>query len=130
MKKTITIEGSSIHDIHSFYQEINRVFMEGEDWKIGDSLDAFDDLLYGGFGALDGDAPVTLEWKDIGISRTTLGMDATREYYQQKLLPGSPFNRVAFTLKLTELNEGRGQTYFDIILEIISRHRNIRLVQG
>lgn len=60
MTRTLTIDGSRIHDIPSFYDEINRVFMTGVDWTLGPSLDALDDLLYGGYGALDGDAPVSL----------------------------------------------------------------------
>ncbi|WP_221887917.1 hypothetical protein [Chitinophaga polysaccharea] len=50
MEKQIIINGDVIIDIPSFYREINRVFMSGENWQLGNSLDAFNDLLYGGFG--------------------------------------------------------------------------------
>jgi hypothetical protein len=36
----IILEGKNIHDIPSFYQEINRDFMQNEDWELGESLDA------------------------------------------------------------------------------------------
>lgn len=47
MTRRVTILGERIHDIPSFYDEVNRVFMENEAWSIGQSLDAFDDMLYG-----------------------------------------------------------------------------------
>ncbi|SEW51487.1 barstar family protein [Chitinophaga arvensicola] len=127
MEKQITIDGNRITSITSFYEEINRVFMTGEDWQLGNSLDAFNDLLYGGFGAIKSDEPVTLLWHNMDKSRQALGHAATRQYYEEKLLPESPFNKEHFREKLDELDRGEGQTYFDILLEIIADHPNIRL---
>lgn len=127
MEKKITINGDLISDIPSFYREINRVFMSGEDWQLGNSLDAFNDLLYGGFGAIKGNEQVTLLWKNMEKSRQALGYAVTRQYYEEKLLPGSPFNREYFLEKLAALDNGTGQTYFDILVEIIADHPNIIL---
>ncbi|MBS0030374.1 barstar family protein [Chitinophaga sp. 22321] len=127
MEKQIVIDGNRINDIASFYQEINRVFMSGENWKIGDSLDAFNDLLYGGFGVISSNEPVKLVWKNIERSRQVLGYDVTKHYYEQKLSPESPFNKAHFREKLEALNKGTGQTYFDILMEIIADHPNIHL---
>ena len=44
MIKRIEIQGNVINDVASFYEEINRVFMVGESWTMGQSLDAFNDL--------------------------------------------------------------------------------------
>ncbi|WP_189654972.1 hypothetical protein [Paracoccus mutanolyticus] len=41
---------------------MNRVFMAAEDWQLGDSLDALNDMLYGGYGALHGAGSVRLRW--------------------------------------------------------------------
>lgn len=46
----VELHGTAITDIASFYDELNQVFMQGEDWQLGESLDALDDLLYGGIG--------------------------------------------------------------------------------
>ena len=127
MEQQIIINGDVISDIPSFYREINRVFMAGEDWQLGDSLDAFNDLLYGGFGVIRNNEPVVLLWKNIERSRTALGYAVTKRYYEEKLLPDSPFNKEHFREKLDALNNGTGQTYFDILLEIIAAHPNIRL---
>ncbi|QEC44044.1 barstar family protein [Pseudobacter ginsenosidimutans] len=125
--KQLIIEGSRIHDIRSFYDEINRVFMAAEDWKLGPSLDAFNDLLYGGFGAIGNNEPVELIWNNIEACKAALGYETTKRYYEEKLLPGSPFNKIYFQEKLEELNQGKGQTYFDILMEIIAGHPNITL---
>jgi hypothetical protein len=55
MANEFIIKGGYITGISTFYQEINRVFMQDENWKISESLDAFNDLLYGGFGSIKGE---------------------------------------------------------------------------
>jgi hypothetical protein len=39
MAKILTIPGNRIHDTQSFYDEINRVFMDNVDWKLAPSFD-------------------------------------------------------------------------------------------
>ncbi|RAJ08226.1 RNAse (barnase) inhibitor barstar [Chitinophaga skermanii] len=126
-RKVITLQGANMHDIPSFYDEINRVFMVDEDWLLGQSLDALNDLLYGGFGLIKLDEPVLLVWEHFEESKKALGVDVTRAYYESKLVPGSPFNKKLFTEKLQALLAGEGQTYFDIILEVIGEHPDIEL---
>ncbi|EOW2136360.1 barstar family protein [Stenotrophomonas sp. GD03908] len=128
MKLVLQIEGSAINDIASLYAEINRVFMAGEDWQLGPSLDALDDLLHGGYGALAGQAQATLIWRDIAHSRTALGVETTRQWLQAKLdTPGS-FNTQAIARQLDTLQRGEGPTYFEIVMEIFASHRQITLV--
>lgn len=102
--------------------------MADESWQLGQSLDAFSDLLYGGFGALSGNEPVTLVWLHAEHSRAALGLDATRRYYQDKLAQPECFNSAHFQRQLDALENGSGQTYFDILLEIIAEHSNIALL--
>lgn len=128
MTITLQIEGSAIDDIASLYAEINRVFMAGEDWQLGPSLDALDDLLHGGYGALAGHAQATLIWRDIAHSRAALGVETTRQWLQAKLdTPGS-FNTQAIARQLEALQRGEGPTYFEIVMEIFGGHRQITLV--
>ncbi len=130
MKKQIIINGSAVKDITSFYDEVNRAFMSGENWEIGPSLDAFNDLLYGGFGAIHGKEAVELIWLDIVVSRKALGYEATKSYLEEKLKPDSPFNKIMFQEKLMALEAGTGETYFDIVMTIIAEHDNIELVSA
>lgn len=125
---TLTLNGARIHDIPSFYAEVNAVFMAGEPWQLSASLDAFNDLLYGGFGALSGNEPATLVWLDAEHSRHALGLQTTRCYWQDKLAQPERFNAAHCQHQLNALENGTGQTYFDILLEIIAGHGNITLV--
>ncbi|MFC4256547.1 ribonuclease inhibitor [Altererythrobacter xixiisoli] len=124
---SIIIEGAHIRDIASFYVEINRVFMAGEDWQLGHSLDALDDMLYGGYGALQGDAPVVLIWRQMQRNRQDLGRDATRGWYQAKLDQPEGFNVQRIRADLDALERGEGPTFFDIVQQIIADHPNITL---
>ncbi|SOD98524.1 barstar family protein [Spirosoma fluviale] len=128
MVKQIEIEGNTINDITSFYKEINRVFMEGESWLIGQSLDAFNDLLFGGYGALQGAESAKLVWHHMDHSRKALGYQTTRDYYLDKLKPGSPYNKKVFQEKLVALESGSGETYFDNIMSIIAEHPRIKVI--
>ncbi|MGS2739444.1 barstar family protein [Sinomicrobium sp. M5D2P17] len=125
--RKIVIQGENIHDIASFYNEINRVFMSGEDWEIGQSLDAFNDLLYGGFGIIPSDEPVVLVWTNLEKNREELGREATTAWYMDKLKNPSKFQVKWVQERLVALEDGTGQTFFDMVMEIISEHSNISL---
>jgi len=123
----LVLQGSAVSDIPSFYAEINRVFMAGEDWQLGHSLDALDDMLYGGFGVLVGHESATLIWRDIEHSRSALGEETTREWLQAKLDAEGSFNVRAITAQLEALDAGEGKTYFQIVMEIFAAHPRILL---
>jgi len=126
--KTIIIDGSRIKDIPSFYDEINRVFMVEVDWKLGPSLDAFNDMLYGGYGEINENEPIRLIWENYQKNKEDLGLELTKNYYEDKLNYPSTFNVEFVKEKLYELANGTGKTYFEIILEIIADHKNIELI--
>ena len=50
MRDVFTIDGRRFSNLAGFYDEVERVFTCGLDWKIGRNLDAFNDILRGGFG--------------------------------------------------------------------------------
>ncbi|CAM4085336.1 barstar family protein [Bordetella muralis] len=125
--KTLTLDGNNIHDIPSFYAEINRVFMANEDWQLGPSLDALDDMLYGAYGAAHGQESIVLIWRNMEKNRADLGIAATREYYLEKLKHPDQFNVALFRKNLESLENGTGATYFDTVQQIIADHPNITL---
>ncbi|WP_159681084.1 barstar family protein [Luteimonas sp. 9C] len=127
MSRTLTLDGRRIRDLASFYDAINRTFMTGVDWRLGHSLDALDDMLYGGYGALDGDAPVTLVWTDFERSREALGIETTRAWLQDKLDTPGRYDTARIRRDLDALDAGSGPTFFDLVLEILAAHPNITL---
>ena len=128
LMKKIIIEGKNINNIETFYEEVNRVFMLHENWKIAQSLDAFNDMLYGSFGEIKGKEKIQLIWKDIEQNQKSLGFQTTLEFYQNKLKSPQIFNRKFVLSKIDELHNGVGLTFFEIILEIITDHENIILI--
>ncbi|WP_313267934.1 ribonuclease inhibitor [Epilithonimonas vandammei] len=118
-KKITVINGGHFSDLEGFYEEISELFMNDEDWKVG-TLDGFDDILYG----VNSD----ITWKDSQKSKEDLGFELTKEFYENKIRQGKPFNVKLIQQKLDDLMDGKGQTLFEILVEIIESHRNITLI--
>jgi len=118
-KKMTVINGGHFSDLAGFYEEVSQLFMKDKDWKIG-TLDGFDDVLYG--------VETDITWKDSQKSKENLGCDATREFYENKIMQGKPFNVQLIQQKLDDLLSGNGQTLFEILIEIIESHKNITLI--
>lgn len=123
----LTLQGNDIRDITSFYDEINRVFMVGVDWRLGESLDALNDLLYGGYGALLDCESAEVIWLDHRIAREALGTEATRQWLQHKLDRPEAFAAAGSTAQLGALEAGTGPTYFDLVLDVFADHPAITL---
>ncbi len=118
-KKMTVINGGHFSDLEGFYEEVSELFMKDEDWKVG-TLDGFDDILYG----VDSD----ITWKDSQKSKEDLGFDLTKEFYENKIRIGKPFNMEFIQNKLNDLVAGNGQTLFEILVEILKSHQNINLI--
>lgn len=102
--------------------------MTNEDWKIGESLDALNDLFYGGFGLIDGGEPIELTWTNFEQNKNLFGYDFTMEFYQEKLKQPKVFSTKIIQQNISALENGTGLTYFEMILEIIAEHKNITLI--
>ncbi|MEW1834891.1 ribonuclease inhibitor [Microbacterium sp. NPDC079995] len=121
------IEGSRIRGIPDLYAELNRVFMAGEDWQLGASLDALDDLLYGGYGSLAHDDAAQVVWRDASRSRSTLGLAETERWLRRKLAQPGTFRSETIQHQLDDLRAGTGATYFDRVLDVFAAHPQVAL---
>ena len=72
-KQTLKIDGEIFSDLEGFYKEIDRVLTKDLDWQTGHNLDAFNDLLRGGFGVYDYEEPVKIIWTKFTESKKVLG---------------------------------------------------------
>ena len=122
----IVINGGHFSSLDGFYEEVSKVLMKDTEWKVG-TLDGFDDILYGGFGVFENKEEIEILWKESQKSKEDLGLKATQEFYKNKIRQGKPFNVDSAQQKLNDLNEGKGQTLFEILVEIIGSHKNITL---
>ena len=69
----IIINGDNFSDLESFYDEIDRVLTKDLEWETGHNLDAFNDLLRGGFGVYEYFEPVKIVWTKFSESKEKLG---------------------------------------------------------
>jgi RNAse (barnase) inhibitor barstar len=60
MKPTFEIDGLRFHTLEEFFDEVSQILIPGADW--GRNLDAFNDILRGGFGTPYG--RFVLVWKN------------------------------------------------------------------
>lgn len=130
MKKEITIDGSQIVDKTSLYNEFNKKLMPNEDWTLAESLDALNDVLYGGFGEIKGDEPVKLIWTDFHRMSDIFGYNFTLDFYENKLKYPEQLDKTVIQNSIDALKNGTGKTYLEIILEIIADHPNIELIKN
>jgi len=121
------IDGAQIDGIADLYEQFNREFMRAEDWRMGTSLDALNDVLYGlDSEGRDGD-PAVVTWFDHAHSREALGVGATERWLLDKLAQPGAFNGERFAADLAALRDGTGTTYFEIVLEVFADHPLIEL---
>lgn len=129
MEKLLIINGSNIHNIPSFYEEINQVFMQEEDWQLDAHPDALHELLRGDAGTITAGKPVVIRWDNMEASKLALGKEATIQYYLGKF-DNTPhvFGTTWIDEQVEALEKGEGKTYFDLVLDIIAAYTYIKLL--
>jgi len=112
------IDGSRFSTLEEFYDEISRVLIPEAAW--GRNLDAFNDILRGGFGTLDGG--FVLRWRNSSVSRRRLSYPETIRQLESRLQRCHPSNRQFVSHDLEEAKAQKGPTVFDWLIEIINVH--------
>ncbi len=118
LKKSFEINGKNFSTLDEFFDEITRVLIPGTNW--GRSLDAFNDILRGGFGTPQGG--FVLHWKNSAESRQRLGIAETIRQLEHHLERCHPSNRAFVEHDLNLAHAGRGSTVFDWLIELIRAH--------
>lgn len=99
-KKTLVIDGNNFETLEGFYSEADKVLTKNLDWDTGHNLDAFNDLLRGGFGIHEYDEPIQLIWNNSTKSKSDLS-------------------------KLKD-----GETLYEILVSIIKDHEHIEFIES
>ena len=127
MTKEIEIDGNNFSSLTEFYDEIENKLTKGLDWKIGRNLDAFNDVLRGGFGIHDYEESIRIKWINSDKSKWDLGQTETVKYLQEKLKRCHPTNIRSVEEDLENVRDGKGEMLFDIIVNITRGHGHIEL---
>ena len=126
-RKTIVFDANRCSTLASFYQEVENTFTKNLGWSIGRNLDAFNDVLRGGFGVYDYEEPIQLIWLNSDKSRKDLGWAETVRYLTAKLTTCHPSNAASVKRDLALAESHIGQTLFETIVDIIQEHGHIEL---
>ena len=121
---TLRIDGAAFHDLEGFYAQVERELLGGT--PFGRNLDAFNEILYGGFGPLP--EAFALTWVNSALSRQRLGHAETVRQLRARLTQCHPLNRSAVQSELSAAKRGIGPTVFDWLIAIIRAHTNVELI--
>lgn len=113
----LVIDGSRFDNLAGFAREFSSLL--GDHTWAG-NLDAFNDILSGGFGTPE--TGFVLRWLHSDRSRQSLGWEATTEWLARNLESCHPTNRESVRERLAQARGHQGTTIFDWIVEIISDH--------
>lgn len=69
MRPTYVINGAKFKNSNGFFKHVEAVFTQGLSWEIGRNLNAFNDILYGGFGMHDCGEQIEVIWINLAKSR-------------------------------------------------------------
>ena len=111
------LDGTSFDDLAGFFTAISRT-LSLTGW--GRNLDAFNDILRGGFGTPEDG--FILRWASSAISAQRLGWPETIRFTEKMLTTCHPANIPSVQADLAAARRGQGQTLFDIITSIIRAH--------
>jgi Barstar (barnase inhibitor) len=113
----LIIDGARFDDLAGFAREFSKHL---HDYVWHGSLDAFNDILRGGFGTPE--QGFVLRWLHSDRSREALGWKATIAWLEDTIARCHPSNREHLGQELAAARHHEGTTLFDRIIEIIREH--------
>src|SRR5207237_83741 len=117
-KPVLVIDGSRFDDFSGFATEVSEQIVPTAAW--GGNLDAFNDILRGGFGTPE--EGFVLEWRNAARSRRTLGYEETARRWDQVAARCHPTNVAHVRERAEAARRREGPTLFDDIVAIIRNH--------
>lgn len=116
--KQFIIDGTKVSSVATFADEFSRVVIPDYTWN--GNLDAFNDILRGGFGTPE--EGFVLVWHGSNTSRLKLGYEQTVRELEVRLARCHPSNRADVRQDIRRAKRGEGPTAFDWLVEIIADH--------
>ena len=117
-KREYQIDGCQFSDLQGFFDQISQILIPGADW--GRNLDAFNDILRGGFGTPEDG--FVLVWTNSEESKKRLGYAETVTQLERRLERCHRTNREGVAEDLDRAKRNEGNTVFDWLVEIIVVH--------
>jgi len=124
-KRVFEIDGSKSSNLEEFADHFTHQLHLETNWR--GNLDAFNDILHGGFGTPDGG--FVLLWKNSAQSKENLGYAETINWLNERVRNCHPTNVEVFRQRLVLAKRNEGETLFDMLVDIITSadHTDIEL---
>ncbi|MEO0422993.1 MAG: barstar family protein [Pseudomonadota bacterium] len=116
--KRYVIDGTHFQTLEEFWSHFQSEVLGGQHW--GRNLDAFSDVLRGGFGTPE--EGFILEWRNSEHSRQTLGYTETIRQLRKRLECCHPSATAKARTAIAAAERGEGPTVFDWLVEILKMH--------
>lgn len=116
--RTYIVDGNEFTTLAEFSAVFSKTVLSGHTWN--GNLDAFNDILRGGFGTPDGG--FTLVWKHSSKSRRDLGYPETARWYEAHIKTCHPANVERLQKEFESVQRSEGETVFDWLIQIIRNH--------
>lgn len=127
MNKVFVVDGNNFSSFEEFCKEFSRVVLSGKfEWNR--SLDAFNDILRGGFGEIEFGEEYTIIWRNSDKSKSDLGYEETIMKLNETLERCHPSNVKYVQQEIKDAKMNKGPTIFDTIKEIILTNENVTLI--
>src|SRR5579864_2579933 len=114
-KQVYEIDGIEFSSLEGFFDEVSRKPIPNAVW--GKNLDAFNDILRGGFGTPE--EGFMLRWLNANASREQLGFDETVRQLHRRLQVCHSSARPLVIEQLGQAESRSGKTVFDWLVDII-----------
>ncbi|OES45995.1 hypothetical protein BA724_16650 [Domibacillus iocasae] len=127
MNKVFIIDGENFSNFKGFCKEFSNVILSGK-YEWNESLDAFNDILCGGFGDIEFGEEYTIIWRNSVKSKRDLGYRENFIKLNEILKNCHPTNKESVIQEIRDAKMNKGSTIFDWIEEIIFDNENITLI--
>jgi hypothetical protein len=118
--KEFIIDGSKISSIQGFLNAFGNALTPETKWAHATILDAFDDILKGGFGTPEGG--FILRWKDAEVSRKLLGHKRAAAILRGVWKSSHPDKKEEARKAWLAAKSGVGPGDFDMLVALIRAH--------
>jgi RNAse (barnase) inhibitor barstar len=112
------IDGTEFSSLEGFYDAVSTHLIPNAEW--GKNLDAFNDILHGGFGTPP--EGFVIRWRNSQVSRERLGFPETIRQLRFRLDRCHPTNRGDIARQVLLAEAHQGETVFDWLVDIIRIH--------
>ncbi|KOR79302.1 hypothetical protein AM232_13225 [Bacillus sp. FJAT-21352] len=127
MNKVFIIDGDKFSNFKGFCKEFSDIVLSGK-YKWHGNLDAFNDILFGGFGDIENEEQFTIIWRNSAKSKVDLGYSETIVKLNENLNNCHQSNEEKVIQEIKDAKMNKGPTIFDLIEEIILDNENVTLI--